>query len=609
MLASSVRFLSLAYHLLTGRSSAMRKRSPHHITKRFVDMRRADMLRAQADVIRARNADPATSPEDIPDELLFDRDLPGFGVRIRPSGIVTYVLQFCSAEGRSQRLSLGRHGPVTCEQARLDALRMLGRVAHGENPAADRRIARTAMTVVELGERYFADAEAGRIRGKRGLPKKARTLRTDGYRWQAHVVPLLGKRSVRELARRDIVDFLHRAETQARAAGRTGAGERRLRGLLGAVFNWAVRESILEINPCSGVQTRPDGRRQIALDERQYGSLGHALAVAEQAGEVWQATEALRLIALTGARRGEITGLRWSEVNFEGQALRLAGSKTGASVRPLGRAACALLQRVRGFGGTNTYVFPAVRGEDGPYMGLGRAQGRIIGRAVIAQDGSPLTPHGLRHAFASVAAGELNYSEPTIGALIGHAGTSITSRYIHHLDAVLVAAADAVSGQIAGWLDEGAALAAHEARGAPSSATCVVSDYHPGADAGVVAFVNSDVLTKKFPDAARASLAPSLTQALARHKAGLPQRSRRGAKPQAWGLDRLMGDITQAFADLGPMKARALHTFTTRLLKAAGMKTGRQTLADNEQRARNIARRSLPPTTYKPPCGQQKGSS
>ena len=71
--------------------------------------------------------------------MLFDRDLSGFGVRVRPSGAATYLVQFRDAHGRSRRISLGRHGPLTCEEARGLALATLGRAAKGENPADERQ--------------------------------------------------------------------------------------------------------------------------------------------------------------------------------------------------------------------------------------------------------------------------------------------------------------------------------------------------------------------------------------------------------------------------------------------------------------------------------------
>ena len=83
-----------------------------------------------------------------------------------------------------------------------------------------------------------------------------------------------------------------------------------------------------------------------------------------------------------------------------------------------------------------------------PFSGLPKAWRRIMEKIRLGN----LTPHGLRHAYASVAS-DLGYGEPTIAALLGHATRTMTSRYIHYLDAALIAAADSVSDRIAAALD------------------------------------------------------------------------------------------------------------------------------------------------------------
>ena len=118
----------------------------------------------------------------------------------------------------------------------------------------------------------------------------------------------------------------------------------------------------------------------------------------------------------------------------------LADSKTGRSVRPLSAAACRILSALPRSG---DLVFKAGRGT-GRMTGFPIVFSRIRERAGLPDD---ITPHVLRHSFASVA-GDLGYGESTIGALIGHKGASITSRYMHSADAVLLAAADTVAGRI-----------------------------------------------------------------------------------------------------------------------------------------------------------------
>ena len=153
---------------------------------------------------------------------------------------------------------------------------------------------------------------------------------------------------------------------------------------------------------------------------------------------IWPAAvAAARFLALTGWRSGEGLALRWSEVDLERRTVILADSKTGRSMRPLSRAACTVLRHQSRIG---DLVFPPTRGE-GTMSGFRKLWDRIAKLGALPAD---VTPHVLRHSFASLA-GDLGYSELTIGTLIGHKGHSITSRYVHAADSVLLAAADAVA--------------------------------------------------------------------------------------------------------------------------------------------------------------------
>jgi integrase len=150
----------------------------------------------------------------------------------------------------------------------------------------------------------------------------------------------------------------------------------------------------------------------------------------------------MRLLALTGCRRGELERLKRSEIDLAAQALRLGDTKTGYSVRPIGRAAVDLLgEALRR--SNSVYALPSVRTADKHYAGLPKAwQRHIVGNLSII-----LSPHGLRHGFAS-AGEELGLTIPTIKALLGHAGSSITESYIHKPDAALIAAADRLAAHI-----------------------------------------------------------------------------------------------------------------------------------------------------------------
>lgn len=144
----------------------------------------------------------------------------------------------------------------------------------------------------------------------------------------------------------------------------------------------------------------------------------------------------------TGCRFGEIAKLRWSEVDLDGQALRLADSKTGASVRPLGQPAADILEELAE-ARAGEYVLPGARDPRKPFGGLAA----VIEKTMAAAGLDGVTAHTLRHSFASVA-GDLDFTESTIGVILGHSSGSTTSRYVHRLDAVLIAAANKIAGEV-----------------------------------------------------------------------------------------------------------------------------------------------------------------
>lgn len=151
-------------------------------------------------------------------------------------------------------------------------------------------------------------------------------------------------------------------------------------------------------------------------------------------------------LALTGCRRSEMIGLKWTEADTESSCLRLEDSKEGESIRPIGLPVVEYLERRR-TDAIGTYVFPG-QGEDNAFGSFPNQWKHLIDDSPL----SDITPHVLRHSFASIA-NDLGFTEVTIAALVGHAKGSVTSKYIHTLDTALIMAADTISGYIQGLLD------------------------------------------------------------------------------------------------------------------------------------------------------------
>jgi integrase len=398
-------------------------------------------------------------------DLIWDAVVPGFAARRQAGPAVTYILKYRTLVGQRQRwYTIGRHGaPWTPDSARVKAQRLLGEVAQGNDPASEKKGRRKAMTLAELCDLYLRDARAGRVLKRSGLAKRSSTLIIDAGRIERHIKPLLGGVAVAAVTRHDVERFFHdvasgrtqaRVKTKARGLARVSGGKtaaNRSAGLLGAIFTYAVRQGLRADNPVHGLQRFADGRRERRLSAGEYAFLGEGISRAAGA-RIWPAASAVvEFLAVTGWRKGEALNLRWSDVDLARRTATLSDTKTGRSVRPLSEYACHVLGEMADLQPAKAgLVFPATRGE-GPMHGFRKFWLRVAKLANLPAD---VTPHVLRHSFASLAA-DLGYSESTIAALVGHSGRSTTSRYLHCADAVLLAAADAVAGRTVALMNEG----------------------------------------------------------------------------------------------------------------------------------------------------------
>lgn len=366
------------------------------------------------------------------DYFVWDEELPGFGVRIMPTGRKSFLIQYRDSGRRTRRKSLGRYGTVTAEEAKKDARELLSSVARGGNPAEDTLRKRGAPTMAELCDRFLSDY----------VPSHCKESTAKEY-WRCveiFIKPEIGRVQAQEVQRSHIAELHHKHRDKPYQANRT-------LGVLSVMFNqaevWGLRPD--GSNPCRHVKKYEEKKRERYLSPEELAHLGETLIKLEQEGvESQSAINAIRLLILTGCRLGEIQMLKWEYI--KGNSALLPDSKTGAKRVYLGPAALEVLSRIEQL-------------PDNPYVITGKLPGshlsdmqkpwRRIRNVAKLED---VRIHDLRHSFASSAVG-MGESLPMIGKLLGHNQVQTTARYAHLADDPLQTAAERISNELAKQLN------------------------------------------------------------------------------------------------------------------------------------------------------------
>jgi integrase len=372
--------------------------------------------------------------------FVWDSSLAGFGVRVQSTGARSYVVKYRAGSGRgapTRRLTLGKVGTLTPDEARTLAKKMLGSVAHGADPAAQRAADKRASTLAEVAEQFLTEHVAA----------KRSASSAGSYRdlLERLVFPELGKRKADKVTSAEI----HRLHSKH---AHTPYQANRMLRVLSSLFTFAAKAHVVPIgfNPCRGIEYFPEEGRERYLTTSELAQIGEAIREAETIGLPYtvdaaepkakhapkeasrrtiigpHAAAALRLLIFTGARLREILHLKWEHIDFERGLLLLPTSKTGKKTIVLNAPALAILTALPRVGEYVIAGTSAGTKDEKPRSDLKKPWKAVAKRSRL----TGVRIHDLRHTHASVGA-DAGLGLPIIGKLLGHTQSATTQRYAH----------------------------------------------------------------------------------------------------------------------------------------------------------------------------------
>lgn len=349
------------------------------------------------------------------DLVFWDENLPGFGLRVKPSGARSYIIQYRSRRtGASKRMTIGQHGPLlTFHQAKRQARTMLADVMRGLDPAEEKRSLRDAPTVRELADDYIE---------RHAVPnKRPKGVRDDQAMLDKVILPRLGRRKVSAIGRRDIEALhLEHADRPYRA--------NRLLALLSKMFSLAIEWGWRSDNPVRGIKRFQEQKRDRWLNDNELARLWRILE--EHPNR--RAAGAIQLQLLTGARLGEVLSAERTAFDLDRGVWTKPAHQTKQhrtehvplSPQALDLVAAILDREPAGL----PWLFP------GKVPGQPLKDVKKFWRSVMQKAGiEGYRRHDNRHTYAShLVSGGLSLE--VVGRLLGHTSPETTKRYAHLAD-------------------------------------------------------------------------------------------------------------------------------------------------------------------------------
>ena len=344
-------------------------------------------------------------------KITYDTNVHGFGFRVTTAGARAFILNY-RINGRERRYTIGAYPDWSVGAAREEAKRLKRQVDRGYDPMGQRHAERAAPTVAELARRFLEE---------HAVRKVLRAQADDRAMIEKLILPAIGQLKVHDV-RGDDIDRLHRDISRTRPIRAN-----RVAQLLSKMFSLAVRWEYRSDNPVKGIHRNPEPKRTRYLSDDELKRLIAALASRPNQ----TSAHAIRMLLLTGARRGEVLNARWDQFDLEAGVWTKPSAHTKQKKEhrvPLSALVMQLLSQMRNSAGSSPYVFPG-RVPGKPLKEIKGFWAGVCKEAKIED----CRIHDLRHTYASILA-SAGHSLPVIGALLGHTQPNTTARYSHLFD-------------------------------------------------------------------------------------------------------------------------------------------------------------------------------
>lgn len=342
----------------------------------------------------------------------------GFGIRLEPSGTKSFVLWY-RFNGKPEGVTLGRYPKISLSNARYEAAKIKDKISRGIDPKvqinADKIADRGAYTVKDLVHEYL----------DKWAKQRKKTWLEDKRCLEKEVVPAIGRKKSKDVRRRDIILILD----QIVKRGSPGMANRTL-NVITKMFNFAVSRDILDTSPCVAINMpAKKNQRDRVLNEIEIKGFWQGLDDAPISDVI---RIILKLVLVTGQRRGEVAGAEWNEFNLSEKwwTIPAEKSKNGLAHRvPLNRMALKILKEVKEMSGDSIYLFPSIRKS-------GSIDPRAVTRALRkAQNhfgmNEEFRPHDLRRTAATQMTSN-GVKRDDVAKILNHVDSGVTSIYDRH---------------------------------------------------------------------------------------------------------------------------------------------------------------------------------